>query len=229
MKKIFRFILKTSIWFVVLSVVWVLLYKAVPVSYTPLMAIRYMEGDENYVKSHEWVALDEVSTNFQLAVVCAEDQKFLDHNGFDMKSIKKAYKNNRRGGKLRGGSTISQQTAKNIFLWPKRDFVRKGLESWFTFLIENLWSKERILEVYVNSIEMGDGIYGVEAASQHWFQKSATDLTKEEAAAIAAILPNPREYTANPRSHYMENRKKWIINQMRNYGTLALKVASDDH
>ena len=224
MKKIFRFILKTSIWFVVLSVVWVLLYKAVPVSYTPLMAIRYMEGDENYQKLHDWVSLDNVSTNFQLAVVCAEDQKFLEHNGFDIKSIKKAYKNNRRGGKLRGGSTISQQTAKNIFLWPKRDFVRKGLESWFTFLIENLWSKERILEVYMNSIEMGDGVYGIEAAAQHWFQKRALDLTKEEAAAIAAILPNPREYRANPRSHYMENRKMWIINQMRNFGTLALKA-----
>jgi monofunctional biosynthetic peptidoglycan transglycosylase len=224
MKKIFRFILKTSIWFVVLSVVWALLYKVVPVSYTPLMAIRYMEGDENYQKLHDWVSLDNVSTNFQLAVVCAEDQKFLEHNGFDIKSIKKAYKNNRRGGKLRGGSTISQQTAKNVFLWPKRDFVRKGLESWFTFLIENLWSKERILEVYMNSIEMGDGVYGIEAAAQHWFQKRALDLTKEEAAAIAAILPNPREYRANPRSHYMENRKKWIINQMRNFGTLALKA-----
>ena len=224
MKKIFRFLLKTSIWFVVLSVLWVLLYKVVPVSYTPLMAIRYMEGDENYQKSHEWASLEEISSNFQLAVVCAEDQKFLEHKGFDIRSIKKAYKNNRRGGKLRGGSTISQQTAKNIFLWPKRDFVRKGLESWFTFLIENLWSKERILEVYVNSIEMGKGVYGIEAAAQHWFQKSASDLTKEEAAAIAAILPNPREYTANPRSHYMENRKKWIINQMRNFGNLALKV-----
>ena len=224
MKKIFRFILKTSIWFVVLSVLWVLLYKVVPVTYTPLMAIRYMEGDENYQNAHEWVSLEAVAINFQLAVVCAEDQKFTEHNGFDMKSIEKAYKSNKRGGKLRGGSTISQQTAKNIFLWPKRDFVRKGLESWFTFLIENLWSKERILEVYVNSIEMGDGIYGIEAAAAHWFEKSASDLTKEEAAAIAAILPNPREYTANPRSHYMENRKKWIINQMRNYGTLALKV-----
>lgn len=227
MKKVFRFILKTAIWFVVLSVVWVLLYKVVPVSYTPLMAIRYMEANENYEKKHEWVALDAVSTNFQLAVICAEDQKFLEHNGFDIKSIKKAYKNNKRGGKLRGGSTISQQTAKNIFLWPKRDFVRKGLESWFTFLIENLWSKERILEVYVNSIEMGDGVYGIESAARYWFQKSASDLTKEEAAAIAAILPNPREYNANPRSHYMENRKKWIINQMRNYGTLALQKVKE--
>lgn len=224
MKRIFRFMLKSTLWFVVLSVVWVLLYKVVPVSYTPLMAIRYMEGDENYKKTHEWVPLESVSTNFQLAVVCAEDQKFLEHNGFDIQSIKKAYNNNKRGGKLRGGSTISQQTAKNIFLWPKRDLIRKGLESWFTFLIENLWSKERILEVYVNSIEMGNGVYGIEASAQHWFQKSASDLTKEEAAAIAAILPNPRAYTANPRSHYIENRKQWIINQMRNFGTLAIKA-----
>ena len=229
MKKIFRFLLKTALWFVVLSIVWVLLYKFAPVSYTPLMAIRHMEGDATYEKSHEWVSLEQVSTNFQLAVICAEDQKFLEHSGFDINSIKKAYKNNRRGGKLRGGSTISQQTAKNIFLWPKRDFVRKGLESWFTFLIETLWSKERILEVYVNSVEMGNGVYGVEAAAQYWFRKSASDLTKEEAAAIAAILPNPREYTANPRSHYMENRKKWIINQMRNFGTLALKSPSNDN
>jgi len=224
MKKLFRFILKAAIWFVVLSVIWTLLYKVVPVSYTPLMAIRYMEGEQNYHKSHEWVSLKLVSTNFLLAVICAEDQKFLEHNGFDIKSIKMAYESNSRGEKLRGGSTISQQTAKNVFLWPKRDFVRKGLESWFTFLIENLWSKERILEVYVNSIEMGNGVYGIEAAAQHWFQKNASHLTKEEAAAIAAILPNPREYSANRRSRYIENRKNWITKQMRNYGTLALKV-----
>lgn len=125
---------------------------------------------------------------------------------------------------MRGASTISQQTAKNVFLWPARSWFRKGLEAYFTFLIETLWSKERILEVYLNSIEMGKGVYGAEAASQYWFDKSASSLSQENAAAIAAILPNPRQYSAQPPSPYVARRMSWILRQMRNYGPFELNI-----
>lgn len=222
MKRIFKFSIKVFLWFGLLTVLWVLLYKFVPVPYTSLMAIRYFNGDSNYEANHNWVPLEEISPNLQLAVICAEDQNFLSHSGFDYEAIKKAYAKNQAGKRVKGASTISQQTAKNVFLWPDRNWLRKGLEAYFTFLIENLWSKERILEVYLNSIEMGDGIYGAEAASKYWFNKKAKNLSRFEAASIASILPNPRKYKANPRTNYIENRKSWIMNQMRNYGTFVL-------
>lgn len=222
MKRFFRFIFKTILWFAVLSVIWVFVYSVIPVSYTPLMGIRYFQGGENYETRHEWKSLGDISASLQLAVICAEDQLFIEHNGFDVEAIKKAYENNKSGKRLKGGSTISQQTAKNVFLWPKRSWLRKGLESWFTLLIETFWSKERILEVYLNSIEMGDGVFGAEAAAQYWFNKPASDLNHYEAAAIAAILPNPRNYSAEPRTKYIESRKSWILGQMNNYGTLDL-------
>jgi len=223
MKKIFRFIVKFILWFIGLSVLWVLVYKFVPVPFTPLMAIRYFETDGPSEIKHEWKSMEKISTNLQLAVICSEDQNFVYHNGFDMKAIEKAYKNNEQRKRVRGGSSISQQTAKNVFLWPGRNWIRKGLETWFTFLIENLWSKERILEVYLNSIEMGNGIYGAEAASNFWFHKSAKNLTQYEAAALAAILPNPRRYRASPATNFIENRKNWIVKQMRYYGNFTLK------
>ena len=223
MKRFFRFLFKTALCFAILSIVWVLIYLFVPVSHTPLMGIRQLNGDDTYEKKHEWKSLDEISSSFQLAVICAEDQNFMTHNGFDVEAIKKAYDENKNGKRLRGGSTISQQTAKNVFLWPKRSWLRKGLETWFTFLIETFWSKERILEVYLNSIEMGEGVFGAEAAAQYWFNKPAKYLTSHEAAAIAAILPNPRKYVADPRTQYIERRKQWILRQMQNYGPLALK------
>ena len=222
-KRLFKFLIKTTIWFIVLSVLWVLLYKFVQVPYTPLMAIRYVQSDMKLETKHQWKSIDEISPYLQLAVICSEDQNFLKHNGFDVKSIKKAYKSNKNGQKLKGGSTISQQTAKNVFLWPQRNWLRKGLETWFTFLIEMLWSKERILEVYLNSIEMGEGVYGAEAASRHWFNKEASHLTIDNAAAIAAILPNPRNYRASPASKYISSRMYWIKNQMQNYGTFTLQ------
>jgi monofunctional biosynthetic peptidoglycan transglycosylase len=154
----------------------------------------------------------------QLAVVCSEDQNYLNHYGFDWVAIEKAMKNNEKGKKLRGGSTISQQTAKNVFLWSGRSYVRKGFEFYFTLLIEALWSKERIMEVYLNSIEMGNGIYGAEAASTYWFKKSAKDLNKDESAAIAAILPNPLKYSANPPTAFITKRKNWIKQQMSFWG-----------
>jgi monofunctional biosynthetic peptidoglycan transglycosylase len=228
-KKLLKLIFKTLLWFVGITVLWVLLYKYVPVYYTPLMAIRSYEARDDLETKHSWVPISEISTELQLAVICSEDQKFALHRGFDVKSIEKAYESNKTGKKLRGASSISQQTAKNVFLWPGRSWLRKGLETYFTFLIELLWDKERILEVYLNSIEMGNGIYGAETASKFWFNKSAKNLQKYEAAAIAAILPNPRIYKANPPSNYIQKRKEWIVKQMRFYGTFTLeKPLKDD-
>lgn len=222
MKKFFRFLAKIAFWFMVLSVFWVLLYKFVPVPYTSLMAIRSFEAEGEYETKHDWVPIEEISRYLQLAVICAEDQTFVDHNGFDRKAIEKAFENNEKGKKLRGGSTISQQTAKNVFLWPQRSWFRKGMETWFTFLIETLWSKERIMEVYLNSIEMGNGVYGAEAAAQVWFNKPAAKLNLDNATALAAIIPNPRRYRANPPGRYVQRQKNWIARQMRYYGTFTL-------
>ncbi|MGB3344733.1 MAG: monofunctional biosynthetic peptidoglycan transglycosylase [Aequorivita sp.] len=222
-KKLFKFLLKLFLWFIGLTVLWVLIYKFVPVPYTPLMAIRAIEGDENYKTRHDWVPIEDISPYLQLAVICAEDQTFLSHSGFDRKAIEKAIKSNEKGKNLRGGSTISQQTAKNAFLWPHRNWVRKGLEAYFTLLIEILWSKERILEVYLNSVEMGDGVFGAEAASQYWFRTSAKKLKAENAAAIASILPSPRRYKANPPGPYVARRTQWVLRQMRYHGPFVLE------
>ncbi|UNY99826.1 monofunctional biosynthetic peptidoglycan transglycosylase [Zhouia spongiae] len=229
-KKFFRFLFKTLLWLVVISVFFVLAYKWLPVPVTPLMVIRNIEQKQAggaVVWKHQWVPIESISENLQLAVICSEDQKFLNHNGFDMEAIEKAFKKNKKRERIKGASTISQQTAKNVFLWPKRSWVRKGLEVYFTFLIELCWSKERILEVYLNSIEMGDGVYGAEAASWYWFNKSAGKLTRYEAAALAAILPNPRKYRASPATSYIRSRKEWIVHQMENYGPFSLEKKSD--
>ena len=183
------------------------------------MAIRYFKQSDTPIQ-HEWIPLEDISLNLQKAVICAEDQLFITHSGFDIEAIKKARETNSQGGTLRGASTISQQTAKNVFLWPQRSWLRKGLETYFTFLIETFWPKERILEVYLNSIEFGDGVYGAAAASQYWFAVPASQLSPDQAAALAAILPNPRQYRADPPSAYITKRKRWIKQQMRNYGPL---------
>ena len=190
------------------------------------MAIRYFENKsdnkETYY-SHDWQSLDKISINLQKAVIASEDGTFLSHNGFDFEAIQKAIKNNEKGKKLKGGSTISQQTAKNVFLWQGRSYLRKGLEAYFTVLIEIFWGKERIMEVYLNSIEMGDGIYGAQAASRHWFSKDASALSKTEAAGIAAILPNPRKFDASNSSSYINRRKARIVKHMRYVGKLEYK------
>ncbi|MFL9845003.1 monofunctional biosynthetic peptidoglycan transglycosylase [Flavobacterium rhizosphaerae] len=218
LRKLFRFVLKLFLWFFVLSVVSVLLFRFVPVPFTPLMISRAFEqkadGKEMH-SSHDWVPISEISPNLQKAVIASEDDGFLTHHGFDFDAMYKAYKNNKKGKKLKGGSTISQQTAKNVFLWQGRSYLRKGLEAYFTVLIELLWSKERIMEVYLNSIEMGDGVYGAQAAAQHWYHKDAASLTKYEAAGIAAILPNPFRFRATRSSGYIERRKGRIIKLMR--------------
>lgn len=222
-----RFFFKVVLWFLAIPLIGVVIFKWVPVPATSLMVIRYMEqkeADTKTVWKHDWVPIEDISKNLQLAVICSEDQNFLNHSGFDLKAIEKAFDNNQKGKKVRGASTISQQTAKNVFLWPQRSWIRKGMEAYVTFLIELIWTKERIMEVYLNSIEMGNGIYGAEAASQYWFKKSASKLTKSEAAAIAAILPRPLKYRANPPSTYIAGRKLWIIKQMGFYGALNYEI-----
>lgn len=207
--------------FVVLTVALVLLYRWCNVPFTPLMIIRTVEQKSEGKEArweHDWVELKNISEKMQLAVVCSEDQNFLRHSGFDWKAMRSAIMHNDTHSYIRGGSTISQQTAKNVFLWPGRSYLRKGLEAWFTVLIEILWSKERILEVYLNVIEMGDGVYGAEAAAQHWFKKPAAKLNTDEAAALTAILPNPLRYKANPPGAYIEKRKNWIKQQMNFWG-----------
>ena len=213
--------LRIVIALLLISVLFVLMFRWVPVPLTPLMIIRCVEqktNGEKMVLRHDWVPLEQISPKLQLAVVCSEDQNYLKHYGFDFVAIEKAMKTNENGGKLRGASTISQQTAKNVFLWPGRSYLRKGCEVYFTLLIELLWSKERIMEVYLNSIEMGKGIYGAEAAADYWFNKKASKLSKEESAAIAAILPSPLRYSANPASAYVAKRKNWISRQMSFWG-----------
>ncbi|PKG53585.1 MULTISPECIES: monofunctional biosynthetic peptidoglycan transglycosylase [Olleya] len=227
MHNIFRFIAKILVWFVIITVGIVVFYKWVPVPITPLMVIRYFEKDSPKLLNHDWEPIENISKNLQLAVICSEDQSFLKHTGFDLNAIEKAYENNKKGKRVKGGSTISQQTAKNVFLWPQRSWLRKGLEVYFTFLIETIWDKERIMEVYLNSIEMGNGIYGAESAAQYWFKKPASKLSKLEASAIAAILPNPRKYKANPVTNYIASRKSWIMTQMNFYGTLNYKTEDE--
>jgi monofunctional biosynthetic peptidoglycan transglycosylase len=217
------FFVKLILWFFGLSVFFVVLFKYVPVPLTPLMIIRIIENKtsgQDAIFSHDWEPIENISTNLQKAVIASEDGLFLTHNGFDFGALQKAYKNNERGRKIKGGSTISQQTAKNVFLWQGRSYVRKGLEAYFTVLIELIWGKERIMEVYLNSIEMGDGIYGAEAASQYWYRKDCSSLTPIQAAGIAAILPSPRKYKATSSSSYINSRKSKIVRVMRTIGPI---------
>jgi len=197
--------------------------RFVPVYLTPLMIMRTVESiaqGESPKNSKKWVSIDEISPNMVDAVVSSEDNLFLTHYGFSFGDITKAFEHNLKGKKIRGGSTISQQTAKNVFLFPQRSYIRKGLEAYFTVLIELVWSKKRIMEVYLNVIEMGDGIYGVEAAAQEHFGVSASQLSKNQAALIAACLPNPRKYDAGNPSNYIQWRKTKIMMLMGKLGSV---------
>lgn len=202
--------------FVLLSSVWVLTYRYVNPPLTPLMLLRHVQEEEDVRK--RWRAYDEIAPEFLLAVVAAEDQLFFKHDGFDFKQIRAAIQTRLDGGRLRGGSTISQQVAKNVFLWPGRSWLRKGLEVWFTVGIELCWGKQRILEVYVNIAEMGQGIYGVEAAARHYYGKPASDLTRAESALLAAVLPAPRDRSPLQPTAYLQERQAWILGQMHNLG-----------
>ena len=215
-KKLFRILLRTILALFILSIITTILYRFVPVPVTPLMVQRYFEMEEGKIDK-DWKSLEEISPSLPLAVVTSEDQKFEDHYGFDLEAIEKAVKYNEKhkGKKVKGASTISQQTAKNVFLWPGRSWIRKGFEVYFTFMIELFWSKERIMEVYLNVIEMGPGVYGAEAAAQYYFHKPAAKLTRSESAAIAAILPNPIRWSASKPTAYIQRKREWILRHMK--------------
>ena len=208
------------------TILAVLIYKWCPVYVTPLMIIRCAQqvshGEKLRLK-HHWVPLDSMSIYMPVAVMASEDQRFLTHNGFDFIEINKTIEERRSGKRFRGGSTISQQTAKNVFLWPKASWVRKGLEAYFTVLIEFIWGKERIMEVYLNSIEMGDGIYGAEAVAQQHFGRRAITLTRPNCALIAATLPNPLKYSSKQPSSYILKRQTAIMTQMRHIDVFPRK------
>lgn len=201
------------------TILAVVAYKVIPVWFTPLMFIRSAQqiGNGEMPKMHHrWVPLTEITPDMPLAVMASEDQRFLIHHGFDFNAIQSAVKRNMKAGKKKyGASTISQQTAKNVFLWPGRSWVRKGLEMYFTTLIELIWGKERIMEVYLNSIEMGNGIYGVDAVAEDNFGKTAATLSQKDCALIAATLPNPRKFSSKAPSPYMKKRQRQIRTQMK--------------
>lgn len=205
---------------IVLSVVSVTAYKILPVFVTPLIVNRsadqLRDSERDFRLKKDWVSLEDVSINMVKAVITSEDQNFMAHRGFDFVAIEKAIAHNKVNKKKVGASTITQQTAKNVFLWHGRNWVRKGMEAYFTLLIETIWSKDRILEVYLNVIEFGDGIYGVEAASQHFYNKPAAKLTKSEAAMLAAILPAPLKFDPLKPSKLLNQRKARIMRQMAN-------------
>ncbi|MCW3462432.1 monofunctional biosynthetic peptidoglycan transglycosylase [Chitinophaga nivalis] len=186
-----------------------------PITLTMISSWFSLWGTDKHFQK-KWVSYDEISQHAKLAVIASEDQLFPDHNGFDFKSIEKAMKHNQKSKKIKGASTISQQVAKNVFLWQGRSYIRKGLEAYFTFMIEKIWGKQRILEVYLNVAETGEGIFGVEAAAQAYYNKDAASLNREEAAMIAACLPNPVKYTVNPPARITAYRQRKILIQMRN-------------
>lgn len=201
------------------TVFFAILYRFVNPPLTPLMVIRCTEqlfDGKPLTLKKDWVPIDEISKQLPLAVVSSEDNEFLNHYGIDFEAIEKAKELNKKSKKLRGASTISQQTAKNVFLWPARSWVRKGFEVYFTALIEVFWGKRRIMEVYLNVIEMGNGIYGAEMASQTYFRKPAAKLSRQEAALLATILPNPRKWNPAKPTSYMLRKQKWIIRNMNN-------------
>lgn len=216
LRRIRQFVQWTLALFFGTTILAVVVLKFLPVYYTPLMFIRLFQQDELKL-SHQWVSLDEMSPNMSLAVMASEDARFLQHHGFDFEAIKAAAERNRKHPEKNrlGASTISQQTAKNVFLWPGRSWLRKGLEAYFTVLIELFWSKERIMEVYLNSIEMGPGIYGVEAVAQEHFGCHANQLTADQCALIAATLPNPRRFSSKRPSDYMKKRQRKIRHEMK--------------
>ena len=223
LKLVLRIVKLVFLVFVLGSLFFVILYRFVNPPITWLMLQRGFErkaDGKEWKIDKQWKDFDDIALSMKRAAVAAEDQTFLENHGFDFNAIEKAYEKNSKSKKLIGGSTISQQTAKNVFLWPGRSIVRKGFEAWFTVLMEIFWSKKRIMEVYLNVIEMGDGIYGVEAASQAYFHKPASQLTNREAASIAVIFPNPLKWSATNPSDYLRHRQYLIMKNMRRLGPL---------
>ena len=212
-----RWVLRVVVGFFVLTIVWVLLLSFINPPLTWLMLQRGFErksDGKEWKITKKWVRYSDLSDNLKRAAIAGEDAHFLTHWGFDSEAIADAIQRNKDGGRLRGGSTISQQTAKNVFLWPNRSWVRKGFEAYFTLLIEAIWSKKRILEVYLNVIETGDGLYGAEAAAQHYFGKSAKSLTKRQAALMVAVLPNPRRWSPATPTSFINRKANTIVRYM---------------
>ncbi|MBK6965452.1 MAG: monofunctional biosynthetic peptidoglycan transglycosylase [Bacteroidales bacterium] len=216
-RKLFKIIRFAVFFFFISTIVVTILYRFIPPPITPLMVIRasgHLIDGEKMKMTKDWVSLKNISPNMVQAVVASEDNNYMKHFGIDFDAIQKARELNKRSKVLRGASTISQQTAKNVYLWPSRSWLRKGLEVYFTGLIEIFWGKKRIMEVYLNVIEMGDGIYGVEMASQLYFSKPASDLSKGEAALIAAVLPNPRRWSPAAPTSYIQRKQQRIVRAM---------------
>lgn len=218
-----RILLRLVLFFVVLWGGGIALFSVLPVPFSAVMVERqlgaWLTGNFSYVAHSDWTSMDEISPWMGLAVIAAEDQKFPEHWGFDVAAIEKALAHNERNEtRVRGASTLSQQTAKNLFLWDGRSWLRKGLEAGLTVGIETVWSKKRILTVYLNIAEFGEGVFGVEAAAQRYFNKPASRLTMSEAALLAAVLPNPIRFKANAPSGYVRSRQAWILRQMRQLG-----------
>jgi monofunctional biosynthetic peptidoglycan transglycosylase len=210
-----RFIKKTLLYFIVISVAWVLFYRFVnpPITWL-IISETWLTNQPKDLPKRKWISYEDLSNNLKQAAIAGEDALFMDHHGFDTKAIQQAYQKNKAGKSIRGGSTISQQTAKNVFLWPQRSWLRKGFETWFTILIEILWGKERILEVYLNIIETGEGLFGMEAASQFYFNKSAQSLTKRQAALLIAVLPNPIRWKPNAPTPFINRKASTIMRYM---------------
>jgi monofunctional glycosyltransferase len=229
LRKVFVVVRLLILFFFSWSIIMIILFRFVPPPITPLMAIRFFEQLTDSKKEirfkKDWEKLENISPNLSLAVMASEDQLFLEHFGFDFEAIKKAYKHNskKKTRVTRGASTISQQVAKNVFLWPGRSWLRKGFEVYFTFMIELCWPKERIMEVYLNVIEMGNGIYGAEAASEFYFKKPASKLSRDQAALIAAVLPNPLRWSPVKPTPYILKRKEWIKRNMSYLGVVKFE------
>ncbi|MGO9990425.1 MAG: monofunctional biosynthetic peptidoglycan transglycosylase [Steroidobacteraceae bacterium] len=217
-----RTLLWIALGWVAVSVAAVLLLRWIDPPCSALMVesriAAWVNRDDAYVFRHTWVDLTHISPNLPLAVVASEDQKFPDHWGFDVEAIEKAYELNQHSHHVHGASTISQQVAKNLYLWSGRSYFRKALEAYFTVLIESCWPKRRILEIYLNIAEFGYGTYGAEAAAQRFFHKPASRLTRSDAAVLAAVLPNPQHYRASAPSRYVDQRRDWILSQMQALG-----------
>ena len=217
-KIIIGLIKKAIFWFLAVSFVWVLIYRFINPPITFLMLQRAVERkiDGKDLKiDKSWIRIEDISTNLKRAAIAGEDVNFLNHMGFDFKAMETAFEKNKKGKRVRGGSTISQQTAKNVFLWPGRSYIRKAFEAYFTVLIELLWGKERILEVYLNLIEMGDGIYGAEAAVQNYWGKSANSMSKSQAALLVAVLPNPLRWSPARPTRFVYYKQGLILRNMR--------------
>lgn len=221
LSSIFTLLRKVALWFIVGSILLVVLFRFVPPPGTMLMVERKIESwvdGEPIDLQRSWRPYGEISDSLKIAVIAGEDQRFAQHWGFDFDAMQAAFLHNERGGSIRGASTLSQQVSKNLFLWSGRSYFRKALEAWFTALIETFWSKQRILEVYLNSVEWDEGVFGAEAAARHHFGTSAGALSAQQASLLAAVLPNPRVWSASHPSNYVARRAGWIRKQMGQLG-----------